>query len=197
MPLTTDTAEAKAVIRKESGVPYEVMTRIMRAGQKDGSIKRHSARELALVFWTSITGLALHRVTHGVTFKAPDVRIPDRSIFHRGVTCPVFAVRFFCSCSKTGISSGFNGNGDPTNSLASPLYGDLSRLPPLLIIAGGDDLLRDDSTRFAEKARLAGVDVTLRVGAGMFHCYPVCAPLFPEAREAMDEICAFIRRQLS
>lgn len=67
--------EAKAVIRKDSSLPYEVVTRIMRAGQRDGSIKKYAAQELALVFWTSIKGLALHRVTHGVRFKAPDVRI--------------------------------------------------------------------------------------------------------------------------
>jgi len=52
--------------------------------------------------------------------------------------------------------------------------------------------MRDDSTRFAARARAAGVDVTLRIGEGIFHCYPACSPLFPEAKQAMDEICAFI-----
>jgi hypothetical protein len=37
----------------------------------------------------------------------------------------------------------------------------------------------------------------LKVGEGLFHCYPVCSPLFPEAREAMEEICAFIGEQLA
>jgi acetyl esterase/lipase len=63
----------------------------------------------------------------------------------------------------------------------------------MLIYVGGDETLRDDSVRFAEKAKAAGVDVTLRVGEGMFHCYPACAPLFPEATRAMDEICGFIK----
>ena len=54
----------------------------------------------------------------------------------------------------------------------------------------------DDSIRFAEKAKAAGVDVTLKVGEGMVHCYPLLAPLFPEATEAMNEICAFIRAHL-
>ena len=48
-----------------------------------------------------------------------------------------------------------------------------------------------------EKAKAAGVDVTLKVGQGLFHCFPVCAPLFPEATQAMAEICTFIRRQLA
>jgi acetyl esterase/lipase len=59
--------------------------------------------------------------------------------------------------------------------------------------AGGDETLRDDTTRFADKAKQAGVETTLYVGAGLFHCYPACAPLFPEATQAVAEICAFAR----
>jgi epsilon-lactone hydrolase len=94
-------------------------------------------------------------------------------------------------CSKY-----YSGDNDPGLPLISPLYGDLHGLPPLLIYAGDDEILRDDSTRFAEKAKAAGVNVTLRVGAGMIHCYPVMAPLFPEATQAMEEICGFIKRHL-
>ncbi|SMC48886.1 alpha/beta hydrolase [Sporomusa malonica] len=79
---------------------------------------------------------------------------------------------------------------------ASPLYAELQGLPPLLIYAGEDEILRDDSTQFAAKAKNAGVDVTLRVGEGMFHCYPATAPLFPEATQAMHEICAFVKMHL-
>ncbi len=75
----------------------------------------------------------------------------------------------------------------------SPLYGDLQGLPPLFICAGANETMLDDSTRFAEKADAAGIDVTLLVGEGMVHCYPLMAPLFPEATKALNEICAFIR----
>ncbi|OGW36142.1 MAG: alpha/beta hydrolase [Nitrospirae bacterium GWD2_57_9] len=88
------------------------------------------------------------------------------------------------------------GNQDPGNPYASPLYGDLRGLPPLFICAGGDETVRDDSTRFARKAKDAGVDVTLKVGEGMCHCYPACAPLFPEATQAMVEICTFIKTHI-
>ena len=47
-----------------------------------------------------------------------------------------------------------------------------------------------------DEAKTAGVDVTLKVGEGMFHCYPVMAPLFPEASQALIEICDFIRAHL-
>jgi acetyl esterase/lipase len=94
------------------------------------------------------------------------------------------------------FSSYYAGENDPGLPWISPLYGDLQGLPPLLIYVGGDELLLDDSTRFAEKAERAGVEVTLRVGEGLFHCYPVCAPLFPEAKQAMVEICTFIKAHL-
>ena len=85
------------------------------------------------------------------------------------------------------------GQNDPGLPLISPLYGDLHGLPLLLIYAGEDELLRDDSIRFAEKTNAVGVNVTLCVGKRMFHCYPACAPIFPEATKAKNEICEFIK----
>jgi len=96
----------------------------------------------------------------------------------------------------TAFSKHYVGDHDPCLPWISPLYGDLHGLPPMLLYVGEDEILRDDSIRFTEKAKGAGVDVTLRVGQGMFHCFPVCASLFPEATLAMDEICAFIKIQL-
>jgi acetyl esterase/lipase len=94
-------------------------------------------------------------------------------------------------CSKY-----YYGNNDPTDPWISPLYGDLHGLPPLYINVGSYETMMDDSTRFAEKAKAAGVDVTLTIGEKMIHCYPLMAPMFPEATQAMDEICVFIRKQL-
>jgi len=76
----------------------------------------------------------------------------------------------------------------------SPLYGDLRGLPRMLIFCGSNETLRDDSVRYAKKANEAGVDVTLRVGQGLFHCYPATAPLFPEATAAMKEISEFLAK---
>lgn len=94
---------------------------------------------------------------------------------------------------STVCSKYYVGDNDPCLPWISPLYGDLHGLPPILIYVGEYETLLDDSTRFAEKAKAAGVDVTLRVGEGMVHCFPLLAPLFPEATQAMDEICAFIQ----
>ena len=88
------------------------------------------------------------------------------------------------------------GDNDPCFPWISPLYGDLHGLPPILIFVGEYETLLDDSTRFAEKAKAAGVDITLRVGERMIHCYPLLAPLFPEATQAMEEISTFIKTQI-
>lgn len=85
---------------------------------------------------------------------------------------------------------------DPSHPWISPLFGDLSGLPPLYLSVGDWETLRDDCTRFAAKAHKAGVDVTLVVGEKMVHCYPLMAPFFPEATAALADVNAFIRKQL-
>lgn len=92
------------------------------------------------------------------------------------------------------FSAHYAGATPASTPLISPLFGELAGLPPLLIYAGADESMRDDSVRFTEKAKAASVDVRLHVGAGMVHCYPVFSPMFPEAKHAMDDICAFLRR---
>ena len=64
--------DAKAIIKKKNSVPYTVMARIIRQGQQEGTIKKFDADELAMVFWTSVKGLAIHKATHGANFKTPD-----------------------------------------------------------------------------------------------------------------------------
>ena len=98
--------------------------------------------------------------------------------------------------SWTVFSKYYIGDNEPTNPLISPLFGDLKGLPPILINSGVDDELFDDGEKFYFKAKRAGVDITFRPGIGMVHCYPLLAPMFKEATEAMDEIVGFIRRHL-
>jgi monoterpene epsilon-lactone hydrolase len=56
--------------------------------------------------------------------------------------------------------------------------------------------LLDDSLHFAEKAKTAGGDITLRVWEGMVHCFPLLAPMFPEATQAWDETILYIKEHL-
>ena len=86
------------------------------------------------------------------------------------------------------------GRAKAEDPLASPLYGDYRGLPPLLFQVGDAEVLLDDSTRAAEKARRAGVDVTLEVWPEMPHVWHAFAPFLPEATQAIERIGAFIRK---
>lgn len=76
----------------------------------------------------------------------------------------------------------------------SPLFADLSGLPPIYIQAGSAETLLSDSTRLAARLRAAGGTVELTVADGMWHDFPALAPLFPEANRALDGAAAFICR---
>jgi len=84
----------------------------------------------------------------------------------------------------------------PRAPLASPVYGDLRGLPPLLIHVGTAETLLDDSTRMAERARAAGVDVSLEVWDEMIHVWHAFSPLLPEADRALAGIGAFLRARM-
>ena len=92
-----------------------------------------------------------------------------------------------------GMAKMYLGDADPKNPLAAPLHGNLAGLPPLLIHVGDHETLLDDSNRIAERARKAGVDVTLKVWDEMPHVWHLFAPILPEARQAIDEIGAFFQ----
>ncbi len=86
------------------------------------------------------------------------------------------------------------GDADPRTPLASPLYADLAGLPPLLIQAGGAEILLDDAVRLAERAEAAGVEVTLDVWPEMIHVWQGFAGFLPEGQTAVTKLGAFIRK---
>jgi acetyl esterase/lipase len=89
------------------------------------------------------------------------------------------------------------GGADPRAPLASPIYANLSGLPPMLIHVGECETLLDDSTRLAESARAAGVDVTLEVWDEMIHVWHIFAAMLPEGQQAIDRISEWVREKLS
>lgn len=87
--------------------------------------------------------------------------------------------------------------GEPLdNPLLSPLFGDLAGLAPTLVQVGGREVLLGDSIRFAQKARRAGVDVTLEVADGCWHNYPIWYGV-PEADAAVAQLTDHIRTHLA
>ncbi len=85
---------------------------------------------------------------------------------------------------------------DPRAPLAAPIYADLAGLPPLLIQVGTAEVLLDDSLRLAERARAAGVDVSLDVAHGMMHVWHLFEPVLDEAGEAIARAGAFLRGRM-
>lgn len=85
------------------------------------------------------------------------------------------------------------GETDPRDPLASPFYADFAGLPPLLIHAGDDEILLDDSRRVADRARAAGIEVSFRTFASVVHGWQILAGLLPEATQSVDEAAAFLK----
>jgi epsilon-lactone hydrolase len=93
------------------------------------------------------------------------------------------------------LASDYLAGADPKTPLASPLFASLSGLPPLLVLVGTADLLLSDSERLAAAATEAGVDVTLEIGEGLPHVYPIMLGT-PEAAEATEQIGKFLRARV-
>jgi acetyl esterase/lipase len=89
------------------------------------------------------------------------------------------------------------GDADPNALYASPLHQDLKNLPPIFIQVGEHEMLLNDSVDFADKARAAGVDVTLEVYPKKFHVFNAFWRVLPKAREANKKLGGFIKQQLS
>ncbi len=121
---------------------------------------------------------------------ALDMLLSGESLTTHASLDPIFTRAYFEWAAPLYI-----GEGDPRNPLMSPLYADLRGLPPLLIHVGSHELMLSDSTRLAENAQEAGVDVTLKIWEEMFHVFQVFSFL-PEARQAVREIGDFARQHL-
>jgi epsilon-lactone hydrolase len=103
---------------------------------------------------------------------------------------------YFTKSQAAGLVASYLGETDPKNPLASPLYGDLSGLPPIRVHVGDDEVLLDDSRRYVERAVAAGVDAELDVWMGMPHGFVKDVREFDAARQALSAIGAFLAERL-
>ena len=84
---------------------------------------------------------------------------------------------------------------DPRNPLISPVFGNLRGLPPLLVHAGEDEILRDDAARIASLAKSVDVDVRLEIYPRMWHVWQLNLSL-PQAIQSLDDITQFLKVHL-
>lgn len=95
-----------------------------------------------------------------------------------------------------GMADAYAG-GDLLNPDVSPLYGSVEGLPPVMMMAGTRELLRDDSRRIRPMLEAAGVALDYFEGEGLVHVWPVMVPPAPESAEALARIAAFLDRHLA
>ena len=94
-------------------------------------------------------------------------------------------------CRLAAVS--YLGAVDPRSPTVSPLFGDLGGLPPLLVQAGGAEVLVDQIRAFAARALEAGVDIRLSVYDDMVHVWHLMRDVTPAGQRAIDEAGAFAR----
>jgi epsilon-lactone hydrolase len=86
--------------------------------------------------------------------------------------------------------------GDLSQPSASPLFGDFSNLPPILIHVGTDEILLDDSRRVAEKASKTNTKIELKIWPRMIHVFQALAHFVPEGKQSIREIGEFVKRNI-
>ena len=94
------------------------------------------------------------------------------------------------------MASLYAGKNSRKNPYISPLYAEFEGLPPLLIQAGGIEVLRDEAVLLAERAITSGVDVTLEVFEGMTHLFQGFADELEESMSAWNKIRSFVEKHL-
>ncbi|MCB9752917.1 MAG: alpha/beta hydrolase [Myxococcales bacterium] len=120
-----------------------------------------------------------------------DLTVSGESIHTRAAADP-----WIKSSTLTPFAELYRATVDAGDPRVSPLFADLHGLPPLLIHVGDDEILLDDSTRLASRARAAGVEVELEVWPRLWHVFHFFAPLLPEANAALAKVSAFLRAHL-
>jgi len=126
----------------------------------------------------------------GATLFSPwtDLAATGESIVKNSGRCAMFDGAKIAPSAKMYL-----GNTDARDPIASPLYADLRGLPPLLIHVGADEVLLDDSTRLAERAKAAGVRVELKIWPVVPHAWQLAPQVIPEARQSLRESAEFLQ----
>jgi acetyl esterase/lipase len=83
-----------------------------------------------------------------------------------------------------------------TDPRISPIYGNFSGLPPMMVLVGSEEMMYDDSIGIERRARAFGVDVTLDIERGMPHVYPRFAARLTAGQRAVERIGDFVKSRI-
>jgi epsilon-lactone hydrolase len=120
-----------------------------------------------------------------------DLTLRGSSIETRAAADP-----YFTRSQVEGLVRAYLGDADPSDPLASPLYGNLRGLPPVRVHVGDEEILLEDSRRYVARAVEAGVDAKLDVWLGMPHGYVGSVGSLSAADQSLDAVGTFLREQL-
>ncbi|WP_321946215.1 alpha/beta hydrolase fold domain-containing protein [Paraburkholderia sp. J10-1] len=95
----------------------------------------------------------------------------------------------------TNLVAGYFQGHEPTDPMVSPLFADLTDLPPVYLAAVHGEVLESDTTRFAERAKAAGANVTLKMVDDSVHVFTLF-PFLPETAETLEAIAQWSRKLL-
>jgi acetyl esterase/lipase len=146
---------------------------------------------LLLATSASKTGSVLQPAAVAVMSPWTDLALTGDSIVARSSADPLLTRDALEKAAQL-----YFGEKDLHDPQASPLYGDLTGLPPVRLHVGEDEILLDDSRRFAERLGMVGGSAQLHVWQGMVHVFPSNLELLQAAREALDDIGEFLRSYL-
>jgi acetyl esterase/lipase len=119
-----------------------------------------------------------------------DLAVTGASARENEASDPLFSRRMLKNAARAYLNAESS-----RNPLASPLYGDLRGLPPLLLHASASELLHDDSARLAARAVEAGVEARIALWPDAPHCWQLAAALMPQARESIEQAAGFLRER--
>lgn len=127
----------------------------------------------------------------GAVLMSPwtDLMMTGESLKTRIDMDPMLKIDDLYECAKI-----YCADAEASNTLISPVYADLTGMPPLLIQVGDHELLLNDASRLANNARAAGVSVEYQVWDEAFHVFQTM-PHLPEADEALTAIGTFFRQR--
>jgi len=120
-----------------------------------------------------------------------DLSLSGASIKDRAKADPVLSGESLAASADMYL----NGH-DVRDPLASPLFGNLTGLPAVSIHVGEDEILLDDSRRYAERIADAGGEAGLNVWEGMTHVFPTSLGTFSASESALDDIGSFLKERL-
>ncbi len=116
-----------------------------------------------------------------------DMSLSGASMQTNASRCAMFYPQFF-----QPVVNGYLQGADVHDPLASPLFGQLDGLPPLLIHVGADETLLDDARRFSQRAQAAGTDVSLQVWPVVPHVWQLMHKVIPEGQQSLTLAAKFL-----